>query len=272
MKPLLTICCTSYNHVKFIKETLDGFLIQKTDFPIEIIIHDDASTDNTVEIIKEYAAKDPRILTILQTENQYSQKINPWSHFVFPIAKGKYIALCEGDDYWTDPLKLQKQVDFLEANPDYGSSFHNSKVFYEDTQTLEHDYLRANVPETTTVVDLANRNYIRTNTIVLRNNFDLPDWYGLLPVGDWPLFLIQIKDKKIKKFEEEMGVYRIHSNGVWTGIDKTKMINMTLNTIGPILKNNILSSAATKVLKKRYDKYKFKLLKETWKRKLGLKK
>lgn len=268
MKPLLTVCCTAYNHENFIAQTLEGFLMQKTSFPIEIIVHDDASTDGTAEIIKKYAAMDDRIVTILQSENQYSKNKKPWANYIFPIAKGKYIALCEGDDYWIDPLKLQKQVDFLESNVDYGSCFHNAKVFYEDTQTLERDYLKAVVPETTTIRDLANRNYIRTNTMVLRNDFKLPDWFSSLPVGDWPLFLIQVKGRKIKKFEEEMGVYRIHSKGVWTGIDKLKMINMTLNTIRPILENNILDDSANKILRKRYSKYRSKLLKETWRRRL----
>lgn len=95
--------------------------MQKTTFPIEIIIHDDASTDGTAKIVKEYADKYPDLIVpILQTENQYSQGIKPSHKFVFPRARGKYIAFCEGDDYWTDPYKLQKQVDFLEANPDYG--------------------------------------------------------------------------------------------------------------------------------------------------------
>lgn len=115
--PLVSICCTTYNHGKFIQDAIEGFLMQKTNFPIEIIIHDDASTDNTATIVKQYAEKHPGlIITILQTINQYSQGIKPWPNFVFPKARGKYIALCEGDDYWTDPLKLQKQVDFLEGN------------------------------------------------------------------------------------------------------------------------------------------------------------
>ena len=92
MKPLLSICCTTFNHAKYVRETIEGFLIQKTNFPIEIIIHDDASTDGTADIIREYASKDDRIVTILQDENQFSKKIKPWRNFVFPKAQGKYIA------------------------------------------------------------------------------------------------------------------------------------------------------------------------------------
>ena len=106
--PLVSICCITYNHEKFIKDAIEGFLMQKTDFPIEILIHDDASTDGTTEIIKKYEKEYPDLIhAVYQTENQYSQ-----GKKVFPIlanqASGKYIALCEGDDYWTDPLKLQK--------------------------------------------------------------------------------------------------------------------------------------------------------------------
>ena len=111
-KPLLSCCCITYNHEKFISQAIEGMLIQETDFPFEIILHDDASTDSTAEIIKKYAGRYPNIIrTILQKENQYVQKKNIMA---IPIreARGRYIASLEGDDYWIDPLKLQKQVDF----------------------------------------------------------------------------------------------------------------------------------------------------------------
>ncbi|HPW37667.1 MAG TPA: glycosyltransferase, partial [Syntrophorhabdus sp.] len=137
-KPFVSIGCTTFNHGKYIRECIEGFLLQKTDFPIEIIIHDDASTDNTPQIIDEYAKRySGLIVPILQTENQYSKGINPFISFVFPRARGKYIALCEGDDYWADPLKLQKQVDFLEANPDYVISYHNAMIVDEDGNIIE---------------------------------------------------------------------------------------------------------------------------------------
>lgn len=115
-KPMVSICCITYNHAPFIRDAIDGFLKQKTDFEVEIIIHDDASTDSTAGIILEYENKYPDLIfPIYQTENQYSKVIKPYINFVFPRARGKYIALCEGDDFWTDPYKLQKQVDLLEV-------------------------------------------------------------------------------------------------------------------------------------------------------------
>jgi glycosyltransferase involved in cell wall biosynthesis len=115
---MVSICCAAYNHEEYIAAALDGFLMQKADFSYEILVHDDASTDNTAKIIKEYEQNYPDIIKpIYQTENQYSKKVKISSAYNFPRAKGKYIAWCEGDDYWTDPLKLQTQVDYMEAHP-----------------------------------------------------------------------------------------------------------------------------------------------------------
>jgi len=120
IEPLVSICCITYNHENYIRDAIEGFLMQKTSFPIEIIIHDDASTDNTAQIIKEYEDKYPDLFcNIFQNENQWSKGGGSiYARFLYPQARGKYIALCEGDDYWTDPLKLQKKVDFMEVNPD----------------------------------------------------------------------------------------------------------------------------------------------------------
>ena len=119
-KPLVSICCITYNHEPYIRDCLDGFVMQRTNFPFEVLIHDDASTDRTADIIREYEAKYPDIVKpIYQTENQFSKGVSLSMTLNYPRARGKYIAKCEGDDYWVDPLKLQKQFDFLESHPDY---------------------------------------------------------------------------------------------------------------------------------------------------------
>ena len=119
MQPLVSICSITYNHAPYIRQCLEGFLMQKTSFPFEIIINDDCSTDGTTEIIQEYAEKYPDIIKpIFHDENQYLKGVRGmFATFCYPRAQGKYIALCEGDDYWIDPLKLQKQVDILEKSP-----------------------------------------------------------------------------------------------------------------------------------------------------------
>jgi glycosyltransferase involved in cell wall biosynthesis len=123
-EPFVSICCCTFNQEKYIKDAIEGFLMQKTEFPFEIIIHDDASTDMTADIVREYEKKYPeKIKPIFQKENQYSKGIKPIL-LPFKTSKGKYIAVCEGDDYWTDPLKLQKQIMEMEKNPECYISFH----------------------------------------------------------------------------------------------------------------------------------------------------
>lgn len=129
----VTILCFTFNHAPYIRRTLDSFVNQKTDFDYEIIVHDDASTDGTQEIIKEFADKYPDLfVTVLQTKNQYSQGIDISKNFVFPIVRGKYIAYCEGDDYWPDDHMLQKEYDFLTSHPDYSSAAGVTRYFNDD--------------------------------------------------------------------------------------------------------------------------------------------
>ena len=128
-KPLVTIICTVYNHEKYIKETLNGFLLQRTSFPFDIIVHDDASTDGTAAIIREYAEKYPGIIKpIFETENQFSKHDGSLGKIMKEACKSKYIAMCEGDDFWTDPYKLQKQVEFMEAHPQCSLCCSDAKI------------------------------------------------------------------------------------------------------------------------------------------------
>ena len=129
----VSVLCTTYNHEHCLRKCLDSFLAQKTNFKFEVIVHDDASTDNTQDIVREYAEKYPNIIVpIHQKENQDSKDVAILDGIMFPMSKGKYIAICEGDDYWCDELKLQRQFDFMEKNPDFIGCFHN---------TIKHDLL-----------------------------------------------------------------------------------------------------------------------------------
>lgn len=124
---MVSVICIVYNHEKYIKECLDGFVMQKTSFPFEVIVHDDASTDRSAEIVREYERKHPKLIKpIYQTENQYSKGISVFALLV-PQARGKYVAFCEGDDYWTDPNKLERQVEYLENHPECTLCFTNGR-------------------------------------------------------------------------------------------------------------------------------------------------
>jgi glycosyltransferase involved in cell wall biosynthesis len=134
----VSICSITFNHAPFIRDCLDGFLDQVCDFRVEIVIHDDASTDGTAEIIKDYAARYPLIIRpILQTENQFSKGVNPYYAYVFPATQGTYIALCDGDDHWKDPDKLAQQVALLDREPEVA-------VVYGRTDAQRDDVLDRN--------------------------------------------------------------------------------------------------------------------------------
>ena len=227
METLLSVICTTYNQEKFIRQCLDGFVMQKTNFNFEVIIHDDASTDKTPEIIKEYQTKFPDIIKpIFQSENQFSQSVPIFKKYIYPKVKGKYVALCEGDDYWTDPYKLQKQVDFLEANPDYSICFHPVKFIYEDkpNKTNIHPSKKF-LSQDLTLEKLLKTNFIQTNSIVYRWRFNSENVEDVIPdsiiPGDWYLHLCHAKVGKIGVLKDVMSIYRRHSGGVWTDTDAT---------------------------------------------------
>ena len=203
----------TFNQEKFIAQAIESALMQHANFKYEIVIGEDCSTDRTRDIVWEYQEKyADRIKLLLQSENVGMHK-----NFVdtYYACRGKYIAILDGDDYWTDPYKLQKQVDFLENNPDFSICFHNMQIIYENEPRLNR-ISNKNQNEITTINTLACGNYIYTASCVFRNNFIiLPDWFYQCPVGDYPLHLLNAQYGKIKFVNEVMGVYRIHQEGTW---------------------------------------------------------
>lgn len=223
--PLVSICSITYNHATYIQQCLESLLMQRCNFEFEILIHDDASTDGTAEIIKEFQEKYPNIIKpILQKENQWSKGIqNLHSKYNFPRAKGKYIAFCEGDDYWTDPLKLQKQVDFLEANPDYVITAGNTTVVTKNGSTNYHTDAY-----TFTFEDVLKTNILGTNTctVVFKNilNKEKFNLFSKTSVGDWLLWLLLLKEGKGYFFKDNFACYNIHSGGAWSSLTETQRV------------------------------------------------
>lgn len=221
-----SIVCLAYNQAKFIRQTLDGFVMQKTSFPIEVIVHDDASTDGTASVIREYEKKYPDIIKpIYQTENQWNKK-HIWRDIVFPLVRGEYVLYCEGDDYFTDENKLQKQVDFLEKYPDYSICFHPVMVKWEDKSqpdTIFPTEKQRHHKRTLTIKDLAKGNFMQTNSVMYRWRF-CHDSLNLLPdyiqPGDWYLHLLHAQVGKIGFIPDVMAVYRKHGGGIWYGAGK----------------------------------------------------
>jgi glycosyltransferase involved in cell wall biosynthesis len=215
-KPLVSICCITYNHAPYIRDAIEGFLMQKTNFPFEIIIHDDASTDGTAEIVKEYTDKYPELIVpILQKENQYSKSVGTRisSTYVWPKARGKYIALCEGDDYWTDPLKLQKQFDFMEANPEYSITYHDVDIIDEKGNVIIESALPKRFRKDFSQEELIKAPWILTCTKFFRNVGE--DSQGIS--GDGALNSLLGNYGK-GKYLSTVGksCYRRHRGGVWS--------------------------------------------------------
>lgn len=226
--PLVSICCITYNHENFIKQCLDGFLLQKTDFQFEIIIHDDASTDGTDGIIKEYQEKYPNIIIpIFQSENQYAKGLRGmYAAFVYPKARGKYIALCEGDDYWTREDKLQRQIDFLEENPSYSSCFTNAEVI-DDTKGFVKNYFNFDHNKTYGASDIIKKGggLFPTASMVFRNSLPpYPDFLKKANSGDRPLGLLLLSLGDFYLLNQITCVYRRHDGGVYTSIRENKKL------------------------------------------------
>lgn len=233
---IVTVCCLTYNHEKFVKQCLEGFIMQKTDFHFEVLVHDDASTDKTQDIIREYERNYPEIIKpILQKENQYSKGNRAiLATFCYPQAKGKYIAICEGDDYWIDPYKLQKQVDFLQSHPEYAMSYTYSKIYDQRKSKIE-DYLIGQNFDNFNDLLIINRiptltTCIRTDVLIKYVNDIKPEKQNWL-MGDYPMWLWIAFYYKIHFLPEATTVYRDQAESASHSLDLQKQEKFALSVI-----------------------------------------
>ncbi len=267
-KPLVSVCVQTYQHAKYIKECLDSILMQETNFNFEILLGEDESTDGTREICIEYAQKYPEKIRLFlhKRENVIYISGQPTGRFnvLYNLkeTQGKYIALCEGDDYWTDPLKLQKQVDFLKSNNDYKLCFHRSYLLKGDEKEI------FKIPENKSsfkIVDLINNNnFIATCSVVFKkpDNFQIPEWFFNLPFADIALYYLIVQEDKMYCLPEFMSFYRIHENGLWSGSSElnnlrryVKFFNQLMPALSPGLKKAAIRKR--KLFVKRMAKHKY---------------
>lgn len=216
----VSICCLTYNQKNFIADAINSFLNQKCDFLFEIIIHDDCSTDGTIGILKDFEHRYPNIIKlILEEENQFSlgMKIFP---LTFEKARGEYIALCEGDDYWIDNQKLQKQVDYMDSHQDCSLTFHNAYRFDQQSKSktvfLPTNQFSANFYKKShmyNVGELELLGFVPTASFVTRSSYlkKLPEIYYSSPVGDLPIKLHCASQGYTYYFDEIMSIYRVNS-------------------------------------------------------------
>lgn len=214
---LVSVLCAAYNHERYIRQALESFVTQKVSFRFEVLIHDDASTDQTKAIIEEYARKYPDIIVpVYQTENQYSKGVRITEVYLYPRVRGKYVAHCEGDDFWTDAEKLQRQVDFLEAHPEYSMCAHGAYYALEDG-TLKHDqYMRPFSESRTIEIDeILSQWRFATGSIMYRKELGAVSvpYRGDCVNGDFALVSYLALQGKVYYFNELWSAYRIVSIG-----------------------------------------------------------
>ncbi|MCC5895591.1 MAG: glycosyltransferase [Alkalibacterium sp.] len=224
MSVKVSISVTTYNQAKYIEQTLESLLMQKTDFKFEILINDDASTDASPDIIKRYEETYPDIIKpIYQTVNQYTQGKEVHYTFNYTRAKGKYIAYCDGDDYWTDPLKLQKQFNFMESHADVSACVHAGKAVNEKgtrilwTQRADYENSYLNTAKV-----ISSQGMFASNSLFMRNYFSeeykVPDWFHEAKITDYPLYLILSTKGDLYYMDDIMCSFRVASKGSFTQV------------------------------------------------------
>jgi glycosyltransferase involved in cell wall biosynthesis len=252
MEVLLSVCIITYNHVNYIQQAIEGVLQQKVNFKFEIIIADDFSTDGTKEIILDYKKKFPSLISlILQPKN-----VGPLKNWLDLIKKpnSKYIAYFEGDDYWTDCFKLQKQIDFLEKYNEFVMCYHDVKILYSD-ETLKRDFIEKTKKEVSSIYDLAIwGNYIHTCSIVFRNFVHKIQEKNEIYFCDYFLYMHLANYGNIKKIPETMAVYR-YGNGIWSSSINEKKQKFIIDNINNIL-NTTDNDSIKEIMKLRLNTYK----------------
>ncbi len=250
--PLVSVIMLTYNHAPYLKQAIEGVLMQKTDFPFELIIFNDNSPDNSDEIIKPLAEKNPKIIRYFKHEKNIGFEEN--QRFAFQQCKGKYIAYCEGDDYWTDEKKLQFQVDFLEQHPDFVMTTARTFAYKQNTGKTSEDG-KDEIFRGKDWVDYTQESFFKerptqTLTYLIRRDVIDLKWIDIYPdYRDLYYFYHALEFGKGRAFNRIVGVYRLHDGGVFSALDIEKQLNTSINLFKNIKKVNNDSRADFQIIK-----------------------
>ena len=224
-----------YNQKPYVAQAIESALVQLGQFDVELIIGDDCSTDGTREIVSDFAARFPGSIRKIFPEKNRGGALNFKS--VYDAADGDYVAMLEGDDFWTDPLKLAKQIAFLERRRDCSMCFHDVVMFYTDGSSKPHPFnMGRQKKEAYALHDLLEGNFIQTCSVVYRGRIidRLPEWHSSLPMGDWPLHLLHAEHGAVGYLNELMGVYRQHGTSMWASSGLPERIRRSIKAAGMI--------------------------------------
>jgi glycosyltransferase involved in cell wall biosynthesis len=251
----------TYNHETFISQALESVAMQETTFEYEILISEDCSTDRTREIVVDFKKAHPeKVRLLLSKENLHSNEIVVRG---IRAARGQYIALLDGDDYWTSPHKLQKQVDFLDSHPECSLCFHNARIFYETEGRAGREWTPPGHKQISTLEDIWMGNFIATCSTMFRRGLigEIPAWYNdFFPITDWPLHILNAEHGKLGYIDEVMGVYRYHSGGLYSPFSETKKQEETLKFYRTMNRN--LNYRYNKIVKAAISRYFFEWAEE----------
>jgi glycosyltransferase involved in cell wall biosynthesis len=234
----VTVSLITFNHAPFIAQAIESVLMQQTNFDFELLIGEDDSRDGTRQIVTDYKAKYPDRIRLLLNGRKNVVYVNgkPTGQWNFANnihnSRGEYVALLDGDDYWTSPLKLQKQVDFLEDNRDCAMCFHNVRILDEAEPTRLERHHTMPMRDKYGIEDLLRGNFMHTCSVVFRSRLfdDLPSWFFKCPLGDWPLHVLNAQHGRIGYLDEDMAVYRKHGKGAWSGQSRLQILADSIQT------------------------------------------
>ncbi|MBE6647378.1 MAG: glycosyltransferase [Ruminococcaceae bacterium] len=268
----VTVYCAAYNHEKYIRQALEGFVMQKTNFDFEVLVHDDASTDGTASIIKEFELAYPDIIKpIYQTENQHSKGVDRIYTWWLPITRGKYIAVCEGDDYWTDPLKLQKQYDYMEANPDCSLVAHTADTLHEDTgmfvpYTTKYEFTTPEKQDVSAQALINDHLIFPTASMFYKTEYYVNNEAFIRSIKsfDYVTKILLASTGRVHVLPDKMSVYRKGADGSWSVrilADPEKFMKHTevavnnLEQINKYTSYKYDSEIKEAILKRRFEAY-----------------
>ena len=227
---IVSVLMLTYNHERYIEQAINSVMMQQTDFDYELVIGEDCSTDNTRKIILNIYKNCPEKIKLVITDHNVGVHQNLAR--TLAACQGKYIAYLDGDDYWTSPNKLQKQVNFLENHPECNICFHNVIVISEDGFTEIRKYVRPDQAEFTSIEDLIKRDYIPNCSVLFRRSLfsELPAWWYKIPLMDWPLHILNVQHGKIAYIDDIMAAYRKQSTGIYTQLEDIPEIQAEIVT------------------------------------------
>lgn len=262
----VTVYCLAYNHEKYIEKTLQGFVMQRTNFPFKVIVHDDASTDKTASIIRKYVDKYPTLIyPIFQTENQYSKGIEIYKTFIEPIIETDLVAVCEGDDYWTDKKKIQSQYDYMISHPSCSLCVHSTMYITEagvDTGEKSNYLIVDKDYDANDVISVGGGGLFHTSSFCYRKRIRdiLPDWMQMNGFGDYSLAMYCSMNGYVHYIGNVMSAYRLSSVGSWSQRNKEKQSEIDKQIINSLLLINDKTNYIYKEsIEKAITKYQFKI-------------